>query len=278
MAPPHMGPHPGHPSPPRPSRGGVGIPRGLPSPGRPGAAPGPPARGGMRGLESRRGPGTRGRRRGAPWTLWGAADLCAGRGPREAAPGRAHRCCPSAGGVLVGHGARGQGRAPRAEGPSGVPQRASGAARAAGAPSCPRACWPWSSVGAPAGPRRPPRGRAGRGSGARGATPRTARAGPAAARASTRPPRRGQPRTTRVPPPTASAHEAARAPGVSPPGASPGLAPRGARRRRPPAPPGVPCPRARARWQAWSRRPGGGVWSRKRREDRAHGRVPAPCG
>jgi hypothetical protein len=157
-----------------------------------------------------------------------------------------------------------------AMGPAGRAERHAPRARAA----CP------SGPAAPrvrlARPRVP--GLAGRGPaaarllapGARGAPPRTARAGPAAARASTRPPRRGQPRTTRVPPPTASAHEAARAPGVPTPGASPGLAPRGARRRRPPAPPGVPCPRASARCQAVSRRPGGGVWARQRREDRAH--------
>ena len=182
------------------------------------------------------------------------------RMPREAAPGRAPRGGPAAGGVRGGPGARGPGRAPSAAGPRGVPPRARGAARASVAPAWPRSCWPWSSVGAPAGPRRTPRGRAGRGPGARGAPPRTAWARPAAARASPRPPRRGPPRPTRVPPQTASAHEAARAPVWPTPGASPGRAPRGARRRGPPSPPGGPCPRARARCQALSSRPGGGGW------------------
>jgi len=160
MAPPHLGPHPGHPAQPRPSRGGVGIPRGRPSPGRPGAAPGPPARCGRRGLESRRGPGTRGRRRGAPWPLLGGAlpTWVLGWGPREAAPGRAPRGGPAAGGVRGGPGARVPGRAPSAAGPRGVPPRARGAARASVAPACPRSCWPWSSVGAPAGPSLTPRG------------------------------------------------------------------------------------------------------------------------
>ena len=88
----------------------------------------------------------------------GAADRWAGRGPREAAPGRAPRGGPAAGGVRGGPGARGPGRAPSAAGPRGVPPRARGAARASVAPACPRSCWPWSSVGAPAGPSLTPRG------------------------------------------------------------------------------------------------------------------------
>ena len=118
MAPQHLGPHPGHPAQPRPSRGGVGIPRGRPSPGRPSAAPGPPERGGRRGLESRRGPGTRGRRRGAPWPLLGGALPTwvlgggPGRRPPDVPPAVARLLGASA--VALGPACRAERQAPRA--------------------------------------------------------------------------------------------------------------------------------------------------------------------
>jgi hypothetical protein len=61
--------HPVHPSQPLPSRGCLGIPRGLPSTGSPCAAQGPPERCGMIGMDIRLGHGTRCRRLCSPWTL-----------------------------------------------------------------------------------------------------------------------------------------------------------------------------------------------------------------
>ena len=190
------------------------------------------------------------------------------RMPREAAPGRAPRGGPAAGGVRGGPGARGPGRAPSAAGPRGVPPRARGATRASVAPAWPRSGWPWSSVGAPAGPRRTPRGRAGRGPGARGAPrgrrgrdrrrPGRLRGLPCAARRAQRGSPRRPPAPTRPRAPRSGPRQARLLGGL--PGARGGGAP-------PPRRAGL----AHVPEHAARRCPAGqaGGLARKRREDRA---------